>query len=155
MSSNQFLLSLYAPMDVCSVASCVQLFATPWTGACQFPLTMRFSQQEYWSGSPCPPPGDRPDPGIKPAPLRTPTLASRFFTTSAAREALKAWFSNFKNESYSGWLCWVFVALCGLSLVAGRGGYSSLWCRGFSLWWLPCGVQALECAGFSGCDARA
>jgi len=27
---------------------------------------MRFSRQEYWSGLPCPPPGDLPDPGIKP-----------------------------------------------------------------------------------------
>ena len=34
------------------------------------------------------------------------------------------------------WLCWVFVAVCGLSLVAARGGYSSLWCAGFSLRWL-------------------
>ena len=31
------------------------------------------------------------------------------------------------------WLRWVFVAACGLSLVV---GYSSLWCMGFSLWWL-------------------
>ena len=29
------------------------------------------------------------------------------------------------------WLCWVFVAACRLSLVAARGGYSSLWCSGF------------------------
>ena len=34
--------------------------------ACQAPLTMEFSRQEYWSGLPCPPPGDLPDPGIKP-----------------------------------------------------------------------------------------
>ena len=34
------------------------------------------------------------------------------------------------------WLPWVFVAARGLSLVAGSGGYSSLWCTGFSLWWL-------------------
>ena len=33
------------------------------------------------------------------------------------------------------WLCWVFVAVRGLSLVA-SGGFSSLWCAGFSLWWL-------------------
>ena len=30
---------------------------------------MDFSRQEYWSGLPCPPPGDLPDPGIKPASL--------------------------------------------------------------------------------------
>ena len=34
------------------------------------------------------------------------------------------------------WLCWVFVAACGLSLVAASGGNSSLWCTGFSLSWL-------------------
>ena len=34
------------------------------------------------------------------------------------------------------WLHWVFVAVHGLSLVVVTGGYSSLWCTGFSLWWL-------------------
>ena len=34
------------------------------------------------------------------------------------------------------WLCWVFVAACGLSLVSVSGGYSLLRCVGFSLWWL-------------------
>ena len=33
-------------------------------------------------------------------------------------------------------LCWVFVAVRGLSLVAASRGYSLLWCAGFSLWWL-------------------
>ena len=40
--------------------------ATPWTVACQSPLSMEFSRQEYWSGQPLPSPGDLPDPGIKP-----------------------------------------------------------------------------------------
>ena len=44
----------------------VQLFATPWTVACQAPLYMEFSRQEYWSGLPCPSPGDLPDPEIEP-----------------------------------------------------------------------------------------
>ena len=34
------------------------------------------------------------------------------------------------------WLQWVSIAACGLSLVVASGGYSSLWCLGFSLWWL-------------------
>ena len=34
--------------------SCVQLFATPWTAACQAPLSMGFPRQEYWSGLPFP-----------------------------------------------------------------------------------------------------
>ena len=54
--------------------SCVQLFATPWTVACQAPLSMGFSRQEYWSGLPCPPPGDLPDTGIEPASPATPAL---------------------------------------------------------------------------------
>ena len=40
-----------------------------WTVAHQAPLSMGFSRQEYWSGLPCPPPGDLPDPGIKPMSL--------------------------------------------------------------------------------------
>ena len=39
---------------------------TPWTIACQAPLSMVFSRQEYWSGLPFPSPGDLPDPGIEP-----------------------------------------------------------------------------------------
>ena len=44
----------------------VWLFATPWTTAHQVPLSMGFSRQEYYSRWPCLPPGDLPDPGIKP-----------------------------------------------------------------------------------------
>ena len=69
----------------------VWLFATLWTVAHQTPLSMRFSRQEYWSGFPCPSPGDPPDPEIEPASLTSltsPALAGRFFTTSAAWEAL-------------------------------------------------------------------
>ena len=49
----------------------VQCFVTLWTVARQAPLSMGFSRQEYWSGLPCPPPVDLPDPGIQP---RSPTL---------------------------------------------------------------------------------
>ena len=42
------------------------------------------------------------------------------------------WLSS--SSSSSIWLSWVFVAECGLSLAAESGGYSSLWCMGFSLW---------------------
>ena len=44
----------------------VRLFATPQTVACQGPLSMGFSRQEYWSGSPFPFPERLPDPGVKP-----------------------------------------------------------------------------------------
>ena len=46
--------------------SFVRLFASPWTVACQAPLSMEFSRQEYWSGLPCPSPEDLPDPGSEP-----------------------------------------------------------------------------------------
>ena len=49
-----------------SHSSHVQLFVTPWTVVLQAPLFMGFSKQEYWSGLPCPPPGDLPRPGIEP-----------------------------------------------------------------------------------------
>ena len=42
-----------------------QLFKTIWTRACQTPLSMGFSRQKDWSGLPCLPPGDRPDPGME------------------------------------------------------------------------------------------
>ena len=61
---------------------------TLWTVAGQTPLSMGFSRQEYWSGLPCPPPGDLPDPGIKPVSLRSPALAGGCFTTSATWETL-------------------------------------------------------------------
>ena len=50
----------------------------PWTVACQAPLFMGFSRQEYWSEFPFPSPGDLPNPEIKPASL---ALAGRFSTT--------------------------------------------------------------------------
>ena len=59
-----------------------------WTAACQTPLSLGFSRKEHWSGLPCPPPGDLPDPGIKPASLTSPALAGGFCATSAPREAL-------------------------------------------------------------------
>ena len=43
----------------------VRLFETLWTVARQAPLSMGFPRQEYWSGLPCPPPGDLPYPGMK------------------------------------------------------------------------------------------
>ena len=72
------LLPLLVRMDVTTPLCCcayslsrVWLFVTPWTVAHQAPLSMEFSRQEHWSGLPCPPPGDLPNPGIKP---RSPTL---------------------------------------------------------------------------------
>ena len=57
-------------------------FVTPWTVACQAPLSMGFSRHEYWSGLPFPTPGDLLNPGIKPMSLASPALAGEFFTTA-------------------------------------------------------------------------
>ena len=73
---------------VLSRFSCVQLFSSLWSVARQAPLSMGFSRQEYWSGLPCPPPGDLPDPGIEPASVMSPALTGKLFTTSATWEAL-------------------------------------------------------------------
>jgi len=50
------------PVRVCVCVrvclTCVQLFVTPWTVACQVSLSMGFSRQEYWNGLPFPSPAD-------------------------------------------------------------------------------------------------
>ena len=51
---------------VIQLLSCARLFATLWTVACQAPLSMGFSRQEYWSELPFPFPGDPPHPGFEP-----------------------------------------------------------------------------------------
>ena len=72
---------------VLSHFSCVRLSVTPSTVACQAPLSMGFSRPEYWSGLPCPPPRDLPNPGIKPVSIMSPALPGGFFTISASWEA--------------------------------------------------------------------
>ena len=66
----------------CSVALVVSNSVTPWSAACQAPLSLRFSRQEYWSGLPRPPPENLLDPGIEPVFPVSPALPGRFFTTS-------------------------------------------------------------------------
>ena len=64
--------------------SCVRLFVTLWTVACQAPLSIGFFRQEYWSGLPFSPPEDLPNLGTE---LMSPELAGRFFTDE--REILR------------------------------------------------------------------
>ena len=59
----------------------VQLFETPSIVSHQDPLSMQISRQEYWSGLPCLPSGDLPDPGMEPTSPASPALAGKFFTT--------------------------------------------------------------------------
>ena len=80
---------LYVCVCVCvsvCLLSHIQLFVTQWTVARQAPLSMEFSRQEYWSGLLFSPPGDLPNPGIKPTSLVSPTLAGGFFTTEPPRK---------------------------------------------------------------------
>ena len=60
--------------------SYIQLFEALWILACQTPLPMEFSRQEYWRGVPFPTAGDLPNPGIKPTSLVSLALAGVFFT---------------------------------------------------------------------------
>ena len=53
---------------VLATQACLTL-CSPWTASLQAPLSMGFSGQEHWSGLPCPPPGDLPNPGVKPQSL--------------------------------------------------------------------------------------
>ena len=71
-----------------------RLFVTPWTVARQAPLSMGFSRQEYWSGLPCPPPGDLPDPGIEPVSPAYPALGGGFFIIGITWEAPRRRYFN-------------------------------------------------------------
>ena len=69
------------------------IFATLWAVAHQAPLPMGFSRQEYWSGLPCPPPGNLPNPGIELASLMSPALAGRFLTMNTT-----TWEAQYDNN---------------------------------------------------------
>ena len=68
MSCMQWILSRFTHILLCDPMDCSH----------QAPLSMGFCRQEYWSGLPCPPPGDFPNLGIEPV---SPALAGGFFTT--------------------------------------------------------------------------
>ena len=74
----------YTCMLGCSIHA--QLFVTL---DCSPPGSSCLSRQEFWSGLPCLPPGDLPNPGTEPMSLTSPALASGFFTTGATWEAPK------------------------------------------------------------------
>ena len=78
---------------------CVRLFVTPWIAACQAPLSMGFSRQEYWSRLSFPPPGDLPDPGMEPMSIMSPALVGGFFTTSVTWEGPAALENNVITET--------------------------------------------------------
>ena len=80
-----------------SMLSHLGLSVTPWTAACQAPLSMGFLKQEYWNGLLFPPRGNLPNPGIKPQSPTAPALAGTFFTTVLpGKLSLKYWCTNKK-----------------------------------------------------------
>ena len=88
-SGSVFTFLISTGMHVKSLQSCPTLCNPElWTIAHHAPLSMGFSRQEYWSGLPCPPPGDLSDPGIKTGALESRALAGGFFTTRTTWEAL-------------------------------------------------------------------
>ena len=89
-SQTEFLhliLIIYPYLGGDLVAKLCMTLVTPWTVACQAPLSVGFSWQEDWSGFSFPSPGDLPDPGIKPASLASPSLAGGFFTTEPSEKS--------------------------------------------------------------------
>ena len=84
LSSTYFLLPSPKKAIACMLSqfSFIRLFATPWTVARQAPLSVGFSQQEYWRGLPRPLPGDLPQRGMEYASLMSPALAGVFFTSA-------------------------------------------------------------------------
>ena len=110
---------------ICTLSrfSCAQLFAAPWPVVHQVPWSMGFSRQEYCSGLPCPPPGHLPNPGVEPTSLTSPSLAGRFFTTTATYIPQSS-----PNETYpQSWRC-------SLSLFQPRLGAMN-WLKGWDGGW--------------------
>ena len=94
-ANNQVELEYYINISMCaSVLDMLSrfshgwLFATLRTVICQAPLSMRFSGHKYWSGLPCPLPGDLFNPRTELTFLTSSAWTGRFITTSATWEAL-------------------------------------------------------------------
>ena len=90
--------------------SCILLFATLWTVAHQAAWSMGFSRQEYWSGLPCPPPGDRPYSVIKPASLMSPESAGSFFTANTTWEA-SVCVCEYTFYKWENWRYWLYLKI--------------------------------------------
>ena len=70
---------LFLKQKYICVSHSVWFFATPWTVACQVPLSMEFSRQDYWGELPFPSPANLSDPGIE---TWSPTLQADFYHLS-------------------------------------------------------------------------
>ena len=81
-----------------------------WTVACQGPLSMGLSQQEYWSELPFPSPRDLRDPGLEIMSLEAPELAGGFFTPRPPRKPL-FWIGVSSNRCYNLGRLWTFILI--------------------------------------------
>ena len=88
-------------------------------------LSMGFSRQEYWTGLPCPPPGDLPNLGTEPVSLMSPAWGGGFFPTSTTWKALSVGTGLALNppcpflqleEGRQPWLCGESFTLADVSL---------------------------------------
>ena len=122
-------------------------------------LSMEFSRQEYWRGSPCPSPGDLYDPGIKPESLKSPVLPGGFFTRSATWEAqLESSLPNTLTAKY------LRVSSCSVSFFFFFNYLFIFGCAGSLLlphlfsrcdeWGILCDAQASHCSSLHCCRAR-
>ena len=91
----------------------------PLTVAHQAPLSMGFCQQEYWSGFPCPPPGDLPNSGIKP---RSPALQAASLLSELPGKS-KAFGTSLKKGKVCVYVCTPEYSLEGLLLKLQYSGY--------------------------------
>ena len=80
--------SMLAYLHAKLLKSCLTVIL--WTVACQAPLSTGFSRQEYWSGLPCPPPGDLPNPGMEPTFPAAPALQADFLLLSHQEAPLES-----------------------------------------------------------------
>ena len=97
------------------VLSCfghVRLFATLWILACQAALSMGFPRQEYWSGLPCPSPGDLSGPEIESTSLESPSLAGRVYCWAIREAHPFGWLGNKSSETLSCPGCVLSVGMC-------------------------------------------
>ena len=117
-------------LHVCTLKSFshVQLCVTPWTVACQAPLSKGFPRQEYWSGLPFPSPGDLPDPGLKSMSL---ALAGTFSTTEPP--------GKLQYFSWPGILWIWYVSYVHLKRICSLLLFGSLF-----YYWTPCSLCHLQ-----------
>ena len=138
---------------------------TPWTVACQAHLSMGFPRQEYWSGLTFHSPGDLSNPGIQ---STSPALQADALPQSRLGSPLNQLCFNkisflkkclpcLKYLCIYFWMCWIFVAFQGLSLVAASRGYSLVVvCRlrvGAKAWALGMWASAAATHGLSSCGS--